>query len=114
VDTTSLSSAILDRKFMMRHNIVMQCPEKENLQRQCSAAWYEYQKAVENLGLPVDASTGALVPVSLKDLRALKGAGLINPETMTLRQPYLAAITLRQDHLSASAALSRHLAAHRC
>jgi hypothetical protein len=98
----------------MRHNVVMQCPEKENLQRQCSAAWYEYQKAVEKLGLPVDGRTGAAVPGSLKDLRALKDAGLINPETMTLRQPYLAAITLRQDHLSASSALSRHLAAHRC
>jgi hypothetical protein len=77
----------------------MRCPEKENLQRQCSAAWYEYQKAVEESGLPVDGTTGA---------------ALINPETMTLRQRYLAPITLRQDHLSASWALSRHLAAHRC
>ena len=98
----------------MRHNIVMRCPEKENLQRQCSAAWYEYQKAVEKLGLPVDASTGAATAGSLKDLRALKDAGLINPETMTLSQRYHAPITLRQDHLSASFALSRHLAAHRC
>jgi len=92
----------------------MRCPEKENLQRQCSAAWHEYQKAVEKLGQPVDGTTGAPAPGSLKDLRALKDAELINPETMTLRQRYLAPITLRQDHLSASWALSRHLAAHRC
>jgi hypothetical protein len=90
-------SSASSRLLMMRHNIVMRCPEKENLQRQCSAAWYEYQKAVEKSGLP-----------------ALKDAGLINPETMTLSQRYLAPITLRQDHLSASFALSRHLAAHRC
>jgi hypothetical protein len=77
----------------------MRCPEKENLQRQCSAACYEYQKAVEKFGLTVDGTTGA---------------GLINPETMNLTQRYLAPITLRQDHLSASWALSRHLAAHRC
>ena len=92
----------------------MRCPEKENLQRQCSAAWYEYQKAVEKLGLHVDAGSGAAAPGSLKDLPALKDAGLMNPETMTLSQRYLAPITLRQDHLSASFALSRHLAAHRC
>jgi hypothetical protein len=99
---------------MMRHNIVMRCPEKENLQRQCSAAWYEYQKAVEKSGLPLDGWTGEAATESLKDLRTLKHAGLINPETMTLSQRYLAPITLRQDHLSASFALSRHLAAHRC
>jgi hypothetical protein len=99
---------------MMRHNIVMRCPEKENLQRQCSAAWYEYQKAVEKSGLLVDGGTGAAVPGSPKNLRALKDAGPINPETMTLRQRYIAPINLRQDHLSASWALSRHLAAHRC
>jgi hypothetical protein len=99
---------------MMRHNIVMRCPEKENLQRQCSAAWYEYEKAVDKLGLPVDGRTGAAVSGSLKDLRALSHARLINPETMTLSQRYLAPIALRQDHLSASSALSGHLAAHRC
>jgi hypothetical protein len=77
---------------LLRHNIVMRRPEKENLQRQCSAAWYEYRKAVEKLN----------------------AAGLINPETMTLGQRYLAPITLRQNHLSSSWALSGHLAAHRC
>jgi hypothetical protein len=98
----------------MRHNIVMRCPEKENLQHQCSAAWFEYRKAVEKSGPPVNGRTGSAVPGSLKDLRALKDAGPIDPETMTLRQRYLAPITLRHDHLSASWALSRHLAAHRC
>jgi hypothetical protein len=82
----------------MRDNIAMRCPEKENLQGRCSSAWYEYQKVAEQLRLPVDSG----------------GAALINPETMTLGQRYLAPITLRQDHLSASWALSRHLTAHRC
>jgi hypothetical protein len=92
----------------------MRCPEKENLQHQCSAAWYEYQKAVEQLGLPVDSRTGTAIPGSVNELRALKYAGLIDPKTMTMKGPYLAAVTLRQDHLVASSALSRHLAAHRC
>jgi hypothetical protein len=82
----------------MRDNIAMRCPEKENLQRRCSAAWYEYQKAAEQLDLPADT----------------RGAGLINPETMTLGQRYLAPIALRQDHLSASWALSKHLVVDRC
>jgi hypothetical protein len=98
----------------MRDNIAMRCPEKENLQRQCSAVWNEYQKAVEQLGLPVDSRTGTAIPGSVKQLRALKDAGLIDPETLTMRRPYRAAVTLRQDHLVASSALSRHFAAHRC
>jgi hypothetical protein len=95
-------------------NTTMQCVEKEDLQRQCSTAWSDYQIAAEKLGLPVDMKTGAALPGSLEELRMLKAAGMLNSRTVTMTQPYLAVITLRQGYLKASQALSRHLSAHRC
>lgn len=92
----------------------MQCVEKEDLQRQCSTACSEYQLAAAKLGLPVDMKTGAALPGSLKELRMLKAAGMLNSRTVAMKQPYLAVITLRQDYLKVSQALSRHLSSHRC
>ncbi len=97
-------------------DIISSCDALKRKISNCSAVppGTSTRKQSNNWVYPWIAGTLAPMPESLKDLRELKHAGPINPETMTLNQRYLAPITLRQDHLSASWALSRHLAAHRC
>jgi hypothetical protein len=90
----------------------MKCPDKEDLQNKCTAAWNTYETAMKHAGLSIGPRTGTIMQISIKDLRAV--AGLIDPQTRTLREPWRAAIALRWEHLKASAALSTHLSTHRC
>jgi len=98
----------------------MKCPEKEDLQHECTAAWNTYEAAVKELGLSASGSGAIWPPIAgyttaPHPQKALKALGrAIDPETGRLKAPYLSLIALRWEHLKASAALSTHLATHRC
>lgn len=79
---------------------VVKCPSKEDLQHKCTAALEVYRSAIKDLGLPIDPLTGAIMPQSIKELRALEGP--VDPKTGLIRQPYLAAMALHREYHKAS------------
>jgi hypothetical protein len=66
----------------------MKCPDKEELQQKCTAAWNTYESMIKDLGLPFHPTTGIIMPQSAKDLRKEP----IDPKIGLVRQPYLAAV----------------------
>jgi hypothetical protein len=90
----------------------MSCPEKETLQRTCADSWITFESALENLGVPLNPNIG---PATLRLINGLSGArGLIDPQTGTLKSPYLEAMALLREYQKASSRLSQHLHTHRC
>jgi len=87
----------------------MRCAEKEELQRNCSAAWDAYATMVGESGFPVDRQSQTVRPPSISELVAWRSAG-----NLSLLDTFAEAIRLRGDHLRASRALSAHLSQHRC
>jgi len=77
----------------------MKCPEKEELQQKCIAAWNAYAAAASEWG---DSPPG---------IGALFAARL---ECRTASASCAAALRLRGEHLHASLTLSRHLSGHGC
>jgi len=87
----------------------MRCAEKDELQRNCSAAWDAYATMVKESGLSVDRQSGTVATPSISELVAWRSAG-----GLSLSDTFVEAIRLRGDHLRASQALSAHLSRHRC
>lgn len=92
----------------------MECSEKKDRQRKCTAAWEAYQEQVRNVGFSLAAGSSSGIPRSICELARLGllmnpqiVQGVVSPETS-------AAIRLRGEHLKASGELSRHLTKHRC
>ena len=88
----------------------MDCPEKKDLQRQCTIAWDAYVAVLQESGLPMESKSAAAMAPSISELLAWK----ISPATGTIPESYLPALHLRGEHLKASVALSKHLSRHRC
>jgi hypothetical protein len=88
----------------------MDCPEKKDLQRECTTAWVAYVAGLRESGLPIDPRGAALMAPSISQLLAWK----ISPAAGTMPESYLSALHLRGEHLKASVALSKHLSRHRC
>ena len=88
----------------------MDCPEKKDLQLQCTTAWDVYVAVLRESGLPIDSKNPAVMGPSISKLIAWK----INPAAGTMPESYLSALHLRGEHLKASVALSKHLWRHRC
>ena len=90
----------------------MDCAEKKDLQRKCTAAWEAYEEAVRSSGLSI--APGGSVSKSICDVAKL--GLLMNPQTVqgVLSPEIFAAIRLRGEHLESSQDLSRHLRNHRC
>ena len=91
---------------------IMACPEKEALQKRCTAAWEAYEAAVKKAGL--GAAGSFPIPASIKEFVE---AGLArDPATgkPTLSAAYSTVLFLRGEYLKASRELSSHLTSHRC
>jgi hypothetical protein len=94
----------------------MKCPEKEDLQHNCTARWNDYIAAINESSLSVDPSSGTIKPPSISELVAIgleaarpgQAVSGIDP-TKGIPWPYAAAVRLRGEHLRASMALSNHL-----
>jgi hypothetical protein len=87
----------------------MKCPEKEELQRNCTAAWNEYERQVKEaqLGPTLRTASGLWVKVWSKvEVDAQSG--------QTTIATGLPAMRAASEWRSASEALSRHLVSHRC
>ena len=88
----------------------MNCPEKMDLQRQCTTAWDAYVAVLRESGLSVHPKSAGIMAPSISELLAWK----ISPAAGTMPESYLSALHLRGEHLKASVALSKHLSRHRC
>ena len=98
---------------------LMKCPEKEDLQRKCTAAWNEYENATNQFKAQVSSILGQeqkSIPVPqmllLLPEPMLVNAGYASVETK--KANLLDIAVLRKKHLAASNALSRHLSSHHC
>jgi hypothetical protein len=91
----------------------MGCPDKQALQRQCTAAWEAYEAQLHKAGLRADPGTAVL---SVAPLYRLGHLGRLDPATgkPALSPVYATAVFLREEHARISRELSRHLASHRC
>ena len=87
----------------------MDCPEKRELQRKCTAAWDAYEAEALRIGLLVDHG-GVLRGPTTSDLIARAR----NKSIMPVKDAYQAAMKLRGEHMTASRELSHHLTHHRC
>jgi hypothetical protein len=92
----------------------MECSEKKDLQRKCTAAWEAYEEQVRNSGFSFAAGSSGAIPRSICEVARL--GLLMNPQTVlgVVSPETSAAIRLRGEHLKASRELSRHLTNHRC
>jgi hypothetical protein len=88
---------------------IMDCPEKQALQRRCTAAWEAYEAEMRKAGL----YAGTRIPSERKYTRM---GVYLHPHTRKLAASPVVATApfLRREHLRISAELSRHLSSHRC
>jgi hypothetical protein len=88
----------------------MDCPEKKDLQRQCSNAWDAYVAVLRESGLSIDPTSAGIMAPSISELLTWK----ISPAIGKMPQSCLSALHLRGEHLKASVSLSKHLSRHSC
>lgn len=98
----------------------MDCAEKRELQRKCTAAWEAYEEAVRNSGLSFAPGSSVAMPTSLgamtkaiSELMPGLSARVRAGESVVLSAAS-AAMRFRWEHLRASRELGRHLTNHRC
>jgi hypothetical protein len=97
----------------------MKCPEKEDLQQKCSAAWNEYEQTVNEFKERVSSQLGrdpqsVPVPNMLMMLPEPVLAYVGHASIEAKKGSLLDVALLRKKHLAASNALSRHLSSHHC
>jgi hypothetical protein len=87
----------------------MDCPEKQALQRRCTAAWDAYEAEVRKADLTVGTSLASAIEY-------MRMGVYLHPETGQPTVPPIVAtaIFLRGEYLRISEELSRHLSSHRC
>lgn len=97
----------------------MKCPEKEDLQGKCTAAWNEHEDAVNGFKVYASLILGReprSIPVpnilTLLPEPMLISAGYASGEVR--KESLLSIAILRGKHLAVSQALSKHLSSHRC
>jgi hypothetical protein len=86
----------------------MRCAEKEQLQRNCMAAWDAFAAAVARPEGLLHHLAGARAPSAISLL--IQYAGKLAKPAGALTN----ALQLRGKHLEASRALSAHICRHRC
>ena len=91
---------------------IMDCPEREDLQGRCTAAWEAYESEAKKAGLraenpfPVPQSVSELIRVAFH-LDPRTGKPAFSPADST-------AMFLRLEYLKVLWELSRQLSRHRC
>jgi hypothetical protein len=90
----------------------MDCPEKEALQKRCTAAWEAYQAEAKKAGLPAEGRFP--MPRSVSEL--IRVGFHLDPQTGKPADlpSNSSAIVLRRDYIKALGELNRHLSSHRC
>jgi hypothetical protein len=89
----------------------MDCPEKEALQKKCTAAWEAYAAEAKKAGLR--AENPFPVPRSVSEL--MRVSFYLDPRTRpAFSQADSTAMFLRREYLKVLWDLSRHLTSHRC
>jgi hypothetical protein len=91
---------------------IMNCPEKEILQRRCTESWNALESAFRDLGIVLDPNIGDVLPRLIQGLNSVKGS--VDARSGGLRPPYLEAFSLLSEHRRASSLLDQHLHRHRC
>ncbi len=84
----------------------MNCQEKLELQRKCTAAWDAYAAAAGKLGLPVKRAGESALPSASKRMALW--------HRVDFAEAYQSVMRLAAAHFAASRELSQHLTGHRC
>ena len=90
----------------------MDCPEKEALEKKCTATWEAYEVEAKKAGLPADSAFP--MPRSVSEL--IRTGFHLDPQTgkPAVSPANSTAILLRREYVKALGQLNRHPSSHRC
>ena len=91
----------------------MECSDKAELQRKCTAAWDAYESMFKKLGLPFDPTTKSFLPATPNQARKIAVYPL-SCKTLLETEPYREFTAVVREYRNSCRALNRHLSTHRC